>query len=215
MLWVSGAIAFYPTTVPNFHFSKYLNGRDLFSECVAAWKKRSLRVIARMSLDIQYTDPALLAAHPEWSRRAKDGKLMGSAPDIRRMKSLQKFASVHANVPCLRHWGDGPAVVEPAHEIIDQQLAHRHPRSGRCRSDVRQKHDVGHSDQRRRHPRLVFIDIEPGGKDCSRAQRLDQRALVDDAAARHVDEYAVGPERRQHLATHQVPGDIAAWHDDD
>lgn len=79
---VSGPVAFYPTRVPFFHMSKYLNGRDLFGECVAAARKRGMRVIGRMSPDIQYTDPALLAAHPEWFRRDKEGKLLSAAPDI-------------------------------------------------------------------------------------------------------------------------------------
>src|SRR5437899_6855619 len=33
-LSVSGPVAFYPTEVPFFHRSIYLNGRDLFGECV-------------------------------------------------------------------------------------------------------------------------------------------------------------------------------------
>ena len=81
-LSVSGPVAFYPTQVPYFHQSKFLNGRDLFGECVAAAKKRGLRVYGRMSPDIQYTDPALLAAHPLWFRRNQDGSLQQSAPEI-------------------------------------------------------------------------------------------------------------------------------------
>jgi len=81
-LSVSGPVAFYPTDVPYFHRSKYLNGRDLFGECVAAAKKRGIRVYGRMSPDIQYTESALLAAHPLWLRRNEDGSLQYSAPDI-------------------------------------------------------------------------------------------------------------------------------------
>lgn len=81
-LSVSGPVAFYPTAVPFFHRSKYLNGRDLFGECVTAAKTRGIRVFGRMSPDIQYTDPKLLAAHPLWFRRNQDGSLQQSAPEI-------------------------------------------------------------------------------------------------------------------------------------
>jgi hypothetical protein len=81
-LSVSGPVAFYPTEVPYFHRSVYLNGRDLFGECVKAAKARGMRVYARMSPDIQWTDPKLLEAHPLWFRRAQDGSLLYSAPNI-------------------------------------------------------------------------------------------------------------------------------------
>lgn len=81
-LSVSGPVAFYPTKVPFFHVSDYLKGRDLFGECLAAAKKRGIRVFGRMSPDIQFTDPALLAAHPEWFRRDVNGQLQSPAPDI-------------------------------------------------------------------------------------------------------------------------------------
>jgi hypothetical protein len=81
-LSVSGPVAFYPTDVPFYHRSPYLNGRDLFGECVKAAKDRGIRVYGRMSPDIQWTDPKLLKAHPLWFRRAKDGNLQSSAPDI-------------------------------------------------------------------------------------------------------------------------------------
>lgn len=82
VLSVSGPVAFYPTKVPFFHISTYLNGRDLFGECVTAAKKRGMRVVGRMSPDIQYIDPALLAAHPTWFRRDKKGELQRAAPEI-------------------------------------------------------------------------------------------------------------------------------------
>jgi hypothetical protein len=43
-LSVSGPVAFYPTEIPFFHRSPYLNGRDLFGDCVRAAKKRGIRV---------------------------------------------------------------------------------------------------------------------------------------------------------------------------
>ena len=81
-LSVSGPVAFYPSTVPYFHHSIYLKGRDLFGECVRAAKKRGLYVYGRMSPDIQWTDPKLLEANPLWFRRKEDGSLQQPAPDI-------------------------------------------------------------------------------------------------------------------------------------
>ena len=81
-LSVSGPVAFYPTKVSFFHVSAYLNGRDLFGECLTAAKKRGIRVFGRMSSDIQFMDPKLLAAHPDWFRRDQKGELQSPAPDI-------------------------------------------------------------------------------------------------------------------------------------
>ncbi|RZU41289.1 alpha-amylase family protein [Edaphobacter modestus] len=81
-LSVSGPVAFYPSKVPFFHHSPYLEGRDLFGECVHAAKKRGIRVYARMSPDIQWTDPQLLETHPLWFRHNQDGSLQSSAPNI-------------------------------------------------------------------------------------------------------------------------------------
>ena len=81
-LSVSGPVAFYPTEVPFFHRSAFLNGRDLFGECVHAAKKRGIRVYGRMSPDIQWTDPKLLEAHPLWFRHDQNGSLQSSAPNI-------------------------------------------------------------------------------------------------------------------------------------
>lgn len=81
-LSVSGPVAFYPTEIPFYRRSPYLNGRDLFGECVKAAKARGIRVYGRMSPDIQWNDPKLLEAHPLWFRRDKDGALQSPAPDL-------------------------------------------------------------------------------------------------------------------------------------
>ena len=47
----------------------------------------------------------------------------------------------------------------------------------------------------RRHVRLVVEHVEPGGAEPSRRQRLGQRRLVDQPAARDVDENAARAER--------------------
>jgi Hypothetical glycosyl hydrolase 6/Beta-galactosidase trimerisation domain len=81
-LSVSGPVAFYPTDIPFYHRSPFLDGRDFFGECVRAAKARGIRVYGRMSPDIQWTDPKLLEVHPLWFRRNKDGGLQSSAPNI-------------------------------------------------------------------------------------------------------------------------------------
>jgi hypothetical protein len=82
-LSVSGPVAFYPTDIPFYRRSPYLNGRDFFGECVKAAKARGIRVYGRMSPDILKTDKELLDAHPLWFRREKDGvSLQSPAPEI-------------------------------------------------------------------------------------------------------------------------------------
>ena len=64
---VTGILAFYPSKVKFHRHGKFLNGRDFFGECVAAAKKRNMRVVARMSPDLNWGDA--LEAHPEWAMR--------------------------------------------------------------------------------------------------------------------------------------------------
>ena len=53
---VTGILAFYPSKVPYHRHGKFLNGRDFFGECVAAAKRRGMRVVARMSPDLNWDD---------------------------------------------------------------------------------------------------------------------------------------------------------------
>src|ERR1035438_6636066 len=64
---VTGILAFYQTKVPFHRKGKYLGTRDFFGDCCSAAKKRNLRVIARMSPDLNWADA--VAAHPEWFQR--------------------------------------------------------------------------------------------------------------------------------------------------
>ncbi|HEY6448307.1 MAG TPA: alpha-amylase family protein [Acidobacteriaceae bacterium] len=79
---VTGILAFYPSKVPFHRWGKFLNGRDFFGECTAAAKKRGMRVVARMSPDLNWPDA--LAAHPEWAMRNADGSPQrnGEDPDL-------------------------------------------------------------------------------------------------------------------------------------
>jgi hypothetical protein len=68
---ITGMLAFYPTNVPFHRRSRYLGSRDLFGECVHAAKRRGIRIIGRMSPDLQWED--VLEAHPEWFMRDRIG----------------------------------------------------------------------------------------------------------------------------------------------
>jgi hypothetical protein len=61
---VTGILAFYQTKVPFHKKGKYLGDRDFFGDCCSAAKKRGLRVIARMSPDLNWEEA--VRAHPEW-----------------------------------------------------------------------------------------------------------------------------------------------------
>lgn len=78
---VTGIIAFYPTQVPFHRRSKFLNDRDFFGQCCEAAKKRGIRVVARMSPDLNWPDA--LEAHPEWAMRDAEGKAELSSEDPR------------------------------------------------------------------------------------------------------------------------------------
>ena len=82
---VTGILAFYPSKVPFHKHGKFLNDRDFFGECTAAAKKRGMRVVARMSPDLNWPDA--LAAHPEWAMRHKDGSPQLSTEDSRLFKT--------------------------------------------------------------------------------------------------------------------------------
>jgi hypothetical protein len=82
---VTGILAFYPSKVKFHRHGKFLNNRDFFGECVAAAKKRKMRVVARMSPDLNWGDA--LAAHPEWAMRNKDGSVQYSGEEPRLFKT--------------------------------------------------------------------------------------------------------------------------------
>ena len=71
MVSVTGILAFYQTKVPFHRKGKYLGTRDFFGDCCSAAKKRGMRVIARMSPDLNWEDA--VQAHPEWFQRDMQG----------------------------------------------------------------------------------------------------------------------------------------------
>jgi hypothetical protein len=78
---VTGILAFYPTDVPFHRRSKYLGGKDLFGACSRAAKARGIRVIARMSPDLNWGDAK--EAHPEWFMRDEKGGFLAHGEDER------------------------------------------------------------------------------------------------------------------------------------
>jgi hypothetical protein len=71
---ITNNVAFYPTALPDFPRSRWLNGRDIFGECAAAAKKHGIRVLGRLSIDTARTD--LADKHPDWFRRSADGEIV-------------------------------------------------------------------------------------------------------------------------------------------
>lgn len=96
---VTGILAFYPSKVPFHRHGKFLNGRDFFGECVAAAKKRNLRVVARMSPDLNWGDA--LDAHPEWAMRYKDGSVQFSLEEPRLFKTCMFSSYMDDFVPAI------------------------------------------------------------------------------------------------------------------
>jgi hypothetical protein len=78
---VTGILAFYQTKVPFHKKGRYLGERDFFGDCCAAAKKRGLRVIARMSPDLNWEDA--VKAHPEWFERDAQGNAVRHTEDPR------------------------------------------------------------------------------------------------------------------------------------
>jgi hypothetical protein len=81
MVSVTGILAFYQTKVPFHRKGKFLGDRDFFGDCCSAAKKRGIRVIARMSPDLNWGDA--LQAHPEWFQRDGEGKESALTEDPR------------------------------------------------------------------------------------------------------------------------------------
>jgi len=96
---VTGILAFYPSKVPFHRHGKFLNGRDFFGECVAAAKKRGMRVVARMSPDLNWGDA--LEAHPEWAMRNKDGTVQFSPEEPRLFKTCMFSTYMDDYVPAI------------------------------------------------------------------------------------------------------------------
>ena len=98
---VTGILAFYPSKVPFHRHGKYLHDRDFFGECAAAARKRGMRVVARMSPDLNWGDA--LAAHPEWAMRHKDGSAQHSGEEPLLFKTCMFSTYMDDYVPAIMH----------------------------------------------------------------------------------------------------------------
>jgi hypothetical protein len=96
---VTGILAFYPSKVPFHRHGKFLNNRDFFGECTAAAKKRGMRVVARMSPDLNWEDA--LQAHPEWAMRNRDGSAQHSGEEPRLFKTCMFSSYMDDYVPAI------------------------------------------------------------------------------------------------------------------
>ena len=96
---VTGILAYYPSKVPFHRHGKYLNGRDFFGECAQAARKRGMRVVARMSPDLNWGDA--LAAHPEWAMRTKDGSPQHSGEEPSLFKTCMFSTYMDDYVPAI------------------------------------------------------------------------------------------------------------------
>jgi hypothetical protein len=96
---VTGILAYYPSKVKFHRHGKFLNGRDFFGECVTAAKKRGMRVVARMSPDLNWGDA--LEAHPEWAMRNKDGSVQLSGEEPRLFKTCMFSTYMDDYVPAV------------------------------------------------------------------------------------------------------------------
>ena len=96
---VTGILAFYPSKVPFHRHGKFLKDRDFFGECVAAARKRNMRVVARMSPDLNWGDA--LEAHPEWAMRNPDGSAQYSTEEPRLFKTCMFSTYMDDYVPAV------------------------------------------------------------------------------------------------------------------
>jgi len=96
---VTGILAYYPSKVPFHKHGKFLNGRDFFGECVTAARKRGMRVVARMSPDLNWLDA--LEAHPEWAMRHRDRSVQFNEQEPRLFKTCMFSRYMDDYIPAI------------------------------------------------------------------------------------------------------------------
>ena len=106
---VTGMIAFYPSTVPFHRHSRFLNGRDFFGDCCRAAKARGIRVIGRLSPDLQWDD--VIPQKPEWFMRDERGDPVPAFSQAPRLFQICAFTSYFSEFT--------PAVMREVNERYD------------------------------------------------------------------------------------------------
>jgi hypothetical protein len=96
---VTGILAYYQTKVPFHRKGKFLGDRDFFGECCSAAKKRGMRVVARMSPDLNWDD--CLEAHPDWFERHADGSPNRSKEEPRLIRTCMFTGYMTEYIPAI------------------------------------------------------------------------------------------------------------------
>lgn len=71
ILTAGGFMAMYPTKLSNHYKSQFLGNRDLFGDYLKAFKKKGIRVVARIETNFLHKD--IYSERPEWFEINKDG----------------------------------------------------------------------------------------------------------------------------------------------
>ncbi|MDE3104086.1 MAG: beta-galactosidase trimerization domain-containing protein [Acidobacteriota bacterium] len=96
---VTGILAYYPSKVPFHRHGRFLNGQDFFGKCAEAARKRGMRIVARMSPDLNWPDA--LTAHPEWAMRNRDGSVEHNGEDPRLFRTCMFSTYMDDYVPAI------------------------------------------------------------------------------------------------------------------
>jgi len=96
---VTGILAFYPSKVPYHKHGKFLGDRDFFGECCKAAKKRGIRVLARMSPDLEWEDA--LKPHPEWFEKNEQGEFTRHTEDPRLYRTCMFGTYFTEHIPAI------------------------------------------------------------------------------------------------------------------
>jgi hypothetical protein len=96
---VTGILAYYPSTAPCHTHGKFLNSGTSSEICLKAAKKRKLRVLARMSPDLQWEDA--LTAHPEWFMGDASGKFVAHSEDTRLYRTCMFSTYYSEHIPAI------------------------------------------------------------------------------------------------------------------
>lgn len=84
-------------------------------------------------------------------------------------------------------------------EIGENKIGHGASCLVRAAANVRGERDVVKSEKRFRHPRLILEDIQRRATDRAVRKRFDQRLLIHERTARHIDEHTLRSKRLQHI----------------
>jgi len=96
---VTGILAFYPSKVPYHKHGKFLGDRDFFGDCCTAAKKRGIRVLARMSPDLEWEDA--LKPHPEWFEKNERGEFARHTEDARLYRTCMFSTYFTEHIPAI------------------------------------------------------------------------------------------------------------------